>query len=160
MLSMSTNFSKKHYAILGRLVLQKDPETAHKLMSLYLPEQQPTETDLSKINSFFTIFCELQDINPEDLRGPVYKSWKVDTRRKFVAAMVHLYYPQAFLVPMDSIDAVTGLVKNISIVLKQDMGNTSKMIRQAVIWEGQYEDFERSVKEIIEKLSNGSTCRK
>lgn len=70
--------------------------------------------------------------------------------------MVHLYYPQAFVQPVDSIDVVTGLVRNISVVLKQNQGNVSKMIRQAIIWEKQYEDFSLSVTNIIEKLTNGT----
>lgn len=156
MLTATSSFTRKHYAFLGKLLLQKEPETAHKLITTYISAEQPTETDFTKIDSFFVKFCNLQNIEPEDHKGPLYKSDKVDTRRKFISAMVHLYYPQAFTQPIDSIDVVTGLVRNISIVLKQNQGNVSKMIRQAIIWEKQYEDFSLSVTNIIEKLTNGA----
>lgn len=141
--------------MLGKLLIQKEPETAKKLITTYLPAEQPVETDFSKIGGFFIRFCEIRGIDPENHVGPSYKSEKVDVRRMFISAMVHLYYPKAFQQPIESIDVVTGLVKNIALVLKQDTGNVSKMIRQAIIWEKQYQDFEAAVSSIVEKLING-----
>jgi hypothetical protein len=153
MLISIENFSKKHYAILGRLVLQKEPETARKLLSIYLPQEKPVEDDFSKIPDLFLKFCTANDIDREDYFSSASKSSKVSTDRLFIAVVLHLFNPAVYNQPTDQIILRYGLVRSIGLVLKQKESNVSTMIRQVILWEKQYEDFAGSVKEIIEKLT-------
>lgn len=153
MLQATFSFSKKDHALLGKLLLKNKPDIAQELIKTYLPEQPPKESDFSKIKDLFSRFCKIQNIEPEEHLGPVYKSDKVSMRRLFVATMVHLYNPQVYFQPLDSIVLSNGFVTAITRVLSQNKGNTSKMIREVIIWEKQYEDFATSVSQTITKLT-------
>lgn len=153
MLTATSSFTRKHYAFLGKLFLQKHPEQAKEIISQYLPESPPAETDYSKINTFFLRFCALESINPDEYTGRLYKTSKIDVRKKFIAVIIHLYCPQAFIQASDSLTLNRGLVKTLAQVFDQTVANVSINIREVIVWEKQYEDFSRSVHLVIEKLS-------
>jgi hypothetical protein len=157
MLSATAPFTRKHYAYLGKLFIQKEPEIAHKLISQYLPKIEPTETDYSKIPGYFINYCKVLDIRPQEFIGPVHKSSLVNVRRTFVAVILHIYAPQLFQQPADDLilDRV-GLSKSLSNLLQVKKNKISEYIREVVLWEKSYEDFAENVNSIIEKLTNGS----
>jgi hypothetical protein len=158
MLQATILFTKKDYALLGKLLFQKKPEIAQELLA-FLPTQAPAETDLSKIPEYFRRFCEVKDIDPKDYTGSLYKSKKVYERRIFVAAMVHLYNPEAYLRPIDFIRQHRGLTRALceAFCIKagswSTSGNVSNMIREVIIWEKNYDDFAEAVSNIITQIT-------
>lgn len=158
MLSAAT-LGKKQYALLGLLLCQTKPDIANELISSYIPQQEPLEKDLEKIESFFKHFCHLRNIHPKDCIGPVYKSSKVELRRRFVASILHIYAPHLYDQPVDFlIMGKTELSKRLSHVLQMKKCNVATLVREVILWEKQYEEFASSVADITLKLMNhGST---
>lgn len=152
MLQATSTFTRKHYAFLGKLFIEKEPEIAEKLISKYLPQTEPLEKDCKRIPEFFIVFCKIHGINPGDFVGPLYKSRKVDVRRQFIAVVLHLYVPQVFSQPADDLILDRNLSKNLSNLFQISKGNISDYIREVVTWYKQYEDFSSGVIEIIEKI--------
>src|SRR5689334_21825897 len=92
-----TTFSRKQFAFLGKIFLQKEPEIAGKLIEKYLPKSEPSEKDLTKIPAYYISFCKVQGINPQDFIGPLHKTSKVNVRRTFIAVILHIYAQHLFL---------------------------------------------------------------
>lgn len=154
----ATSLGKKNLLLLGKLLISQRPEVAHELLSTYGPPQSPVEHDVSKIDQIYQSYCRIRSIEPHDYTGALYKSSKVDVRRVFIAVVLHIYNPQVFHQPLDSIIVNIGLVKKLSEVFQQDNGNMSKTIRKVIAWERQYEDFALIVNQIIEQITaNGCT---
>jgi hypothetical protein len=146
--------SKRHYALLGMLFFQKEPERAQKYISDYIPSISP-ESDLSKIDKLFKNFCRLENLDPEDRLQ--WSHEKLAKRRLFIAVIIHLYHPKIFFLPQLSYDRqheLKGFVKTLATVLQMDKGNASKNIREAIFWEKQYEDFAQKVSELLEKIQD------
>jgi len=137
-------FKNHHYRLLWKVLTKTRPELATEIINEYIPEETPKETDLSKIGYYFTAFSNVE-----------YTESKVDVRRYFVAAMIHLYCPQVLRQPLDSIILKYGFVKALSGVLDQKDANISNMIRQVITWEKNYEDFEKKVSELVIKMGGG-----
>lgn len=139
--------SNKFYAILGKLLIQKEPETASKLISLHISESKPQETDLNKIPDLFIKFCTAQNLEPEDYKGALFKSSKIDQRRLFIGTMVKMY------------GNPWGLGVSISRSLNQHKQATSKMIGEVMsCYEHCYKDsesFSEAVDAIVEKMKGG-----
>lgn len=148
------SFSRKHYALLGKLLIQKEPETAQKLIQTFIPEDKPQEEDFTKIPALFERFCLIKGYD----HNTAPRASKVETRRLFIAAVLHLYNPHVYNQPANQIILKYGFVRNISQVLHQKESNVSTMIREVILWEKQYEDFSNNVNSIIEKLTNGTKC--
>jgi hypothetical protein len=146
--------SKRHYALLGMLFFQKEPERAQKYISDYIPAIQAPESDFKKINSHYKKFCRIQDIEPEF--GPIHKRDKVALRRLFIAVMLHLYNPQAYFLPAltTANTAQQHFATAIAQVLGINKSTISRNIRQAIFWEKQYEDFAQKVSELLEKIQD------
>lgn len=130
------------FSLLGKLLLTKKPEIARALISEYMPAPaQPIETDLNKIPAYFQTFCDLQQINPKDYTGALYKSSKIDKRRLFVAVIILMYHPRTRLV-----------AKYISETIGQDKGHTSKMIDQVNFRYKKMDEFRLQVDDIAKLL--------
>ncbi len=94
-------------------------------------------------------------IEKEAYSGALYKSSKVDVRRLFVAAMVHLYQPQIYHQPEISLGK-NGFVMTLAGVLKQHEANVSAMIREVISWEREYDDFKEKVTNVVAKLKEAA----
>jgi hypothetical protein len=131
----------KYFFQLGKLLVSKKPEVAKALISEYFEQNNYAETDLSKIPFYFNRFCQLQQLNREDYIGPVYKSSKIDKRRYFIATIILLYPPHTRL-----------LAKYISETLKQDPGDTTRMMQECEFRYNKIEEFKKVVDEMVKVL--------
>lgn len=132
---------KRHLSLLAKLLIQKEPEVAQRLISTYLPTSEPIETDFSKITELFTRFCFIRGLEREDNVGPLYKSAKIDQRRIFVAAIIQLYHPRTRL-----------LAKYLWEVLNQEKSRVSRLISEAEVRYRAYQEFREETNDIIIKL--------
>lgn len=157
--SSAASFTRKQYAFIGKIFIQKEPQIAAKLIDLYLPKTEPVEKDYSKIPAYYIDFCRVQGLLPQDYIGALHKTSKVNVRRVFIAVMLHLYEPVLFQQPVDDLILNReGLSKNLSNLFQVRKHSISATIREVVMWEKQYDDFSSSVNEIIEKLLNNNTA--
>lgn len=135
--------SKKECVSLWAIVIKKEPDTATRLLSLYVPKKTPLEVDLGKIPEYFTTFCLLQNIRPDKYRGPLYKSSKINQRRLFVGAIISIY------------GEPWGIATALSKVIDQHQPNTTKMIKEVQMAYKTNDDFMEAVDRIVEKLKGG-----
>lgn len=131
----------KYFIQLGKLLSKQKPELAEEL-SQYLPaSRQPIESDLTKVPFYFQSFCAIQQIDPKEYTGALYKSSKIDKRRFFIAVMILLYHPRTRL-----------LAKCISETIGQDPGDTTRMIQQVEFRYQHIEEFRVQVDGMVEML--------
>lgn len=152
---ISPSLGKKQYALLGRLLTQKNPELANDYFTTYL-EGSPIETDLSHetLAGYFIAFCHIQDIkNPEQYQGAIHKTSMVDVRRTFIGVVLHLYCPQVYNQPIEHLNIQRGMVKNLSFLFKMEPINVSRMIREVVTMDRVYEGFKEKVTSIVESFN-------
>lgn len=138
---LTAQYQPSFFNQLGRLLLKKKPEIAQELISEYLPARVPLDADLDKIPDYFQTFCRLQQLDPKEYTGPLYKSSKIDKRRLFVAAIILMYHPRTRLV-----------AKYISETIGQDPSNTVKLIQEVEFRYKELEDFKTQVDEIVKTL--------
>lgn len=131
---------KRHYALIGRLLVKNRPEIAASLLSVY----ETTEKDYSKLPKYLRQFCGFKNIK---------NSESIHHRREFLCAMLHLYSPEVFTQPSDSIKVKHGFTLKISVLLRQDPGNTSRMIREVIGLEKIYDTFRYDVTRTLEHLT-------
>lgn len=140
---LTTTLDHRQFQLLGRLLVIKKPDVARELFE-FIPKQiEAIEHDLTKIPAYFISFCQLNNIEPKDYIGPLYKSSKIDKRRFFIAAIILLYNPQTRL-----------LQKHISDALQQDQSATGRMIKEVEFRYKNLADFKCEVDEIVEKIKN------
>lgn len=123
--------NSRHFALLGKLLINKKPEVAKELYQ-YLPAK-PIESDFTKIPQYFKSFCKIQNIETEDI--------KANERRIFIAAIILLYNPKTRL-----------LLKHLSETIKQFPSNTSVMIEEVEFRYRKVEEFRNQVDEIVKKI--------
>lgn len=145
---------KKYYHTLGRLVVAKQPEVAHQLLSEYCLKVVPSETDYSRMPLLWDRFCFAQGIKSGDYVGTQRSSSKVDIRRLFIAAMLHLYQPHAYHHPKDSILLKKGFQRRLAETLNLDEGWVNRLIRQVIARERVYEEFSMNVQLTVKMISN------
>lgn len=148
----STALGKKHLLLLGKLLVSKRPEIAGELYATYFPRQDPFETDHAKIRTYYLLFCKAQKIEPNDFVGRLHKSTKVQQRRLFISVLLHLYYPDVFLQPGDTIIVKHGFIQKIADVLSLSRQSVSFMVKEQVQWEKRYDDYRESVDHTITQL--------
>lgn len=153
MLIATVSSPAEYYTLLGKILFQKEPELAQRLLSDYYPQKQPLDTDISRIQHYFSSYCAFQNIDPLEYTGRLYKSKKVEVRRLFIGAMLHIYNPQVYVQPIDQLILFHGFVRRLAGVLCQNEGNVSKMIREVITWEKNYQDFSGSVEQIVNELT-------
>lgn len=144
---------------MGLLLVKQRPDVASEL-SLYLPKAAPFANDHNQIKTFWPLFCQTQNIDPDHFVGRLYKSSLVDTRRLFISVLLHLYYPNVFLQPEGIPLLSYGFYKKMAAVLDVHRVTLYGMVREVVDWEKRYDDYKQRVAELTEKvkeLSNGCT---
>lgn len=147
-----TGLGKRQYNLLGKLLANHHPDMARQLLERFCPDIQPPEQDLSVMKDYFTRYCRLRDLEPNEYRGPLFKSGKVKERKIFIGVMLHLYDPRVYYQPQDSIILRKGLVKELCGVLDYHMCEISKHIREALLFEKIYEEFRTEVGRMTELL--------
>lgn len=154
-----------HLKMLGREVWNKLPQMATEILRPYLTVV-PYDTDFKKIESFYLVaFCKDEGIGPEHIRGALFKSSKVDIRRLFIAAMVHIYCPHVYYQHANEINlSKKGFVMWLARAVDQHESNVSILIREVVAWEKstkwqeghevitEYDRFKWRLNSIVEKL--------
>lgn len=150
-----TLLNKQQYALLGFLLLKQKPDVANELLEDYLPKREAPENDIRKIEDFYQQFCQLKGLEAEDIRGPLYKTSKVEIRRQFIAAILHLYLPHVYDQPDEYIMiGKSGVAKRLAAVFCITKERISQVVREAVFFEKQYQDFSESVASIIKELNH------
>lgn len=127
---------KKHYALLGKLLEKNRPDIAAQLITAHYT----AESDYSKMRSYLQQFCQLKKSDPRDASQVA-----INYRREFLCAMLHIYNPHVFNQPTDGIVLRIGFVRQVSKVIIQNEGNTSRMIREVITLEKVYDDFRDQV---------------
>jgi hypothetical protein len=147
---------KQHYSTLGRLVVAKNPEVAFELLHKYCLQMQPVEIDSDRIPVLYERFCFTERLQDHQCRGPLYKSAKVEKRRLFIAAMLHLFQPQIYHQPKDDfLLKGNGFIRKLASTIRVDHGNLSRWIQEIVSHELYYPEFRENVQLIVNRLSNG-----
>jgi hypothetical protein len=149
---VSSTLGKKQYLLLGKLLVMRHPEVADRL--LVQIEQDPPEKDLSRIPELYNSFCALVNIDPSTFQGPLHQTHKVDIRRLFVSIILHLYNPQVYHHPNDSIFLRQGLTIALSTLLKINDGHMSRFIRETIMMEKVYEEYRQKVEQAMNGLTN------
>lgn len=140
---MSSTLGKKQYLLLGRLLVLRHPEVANQLLGQISVDHQ--EADFSRVPEYYQAFCGIVNIDPLEYQGPLNETTKVDVRRLFVSVMLHLYTPQVYNHPADSIIIRRGFVKAVSGVLLVDPDYMSRFIRQTISMERHYDWYREKV---------------
>lgn len=144
---MSTS-SKRKWTLLGRLVMEKEPELADEYLR---PYSVIMERDLKQIPDLFKRYCEIEGIDKYDYYNGMPTRKKMEIRRIFTAAMIHIYYPGIYQQSIINIGNF-GFGYALSDVLSQHGSNVSKTIKKVVFWEKNYQDFKEKVLSVTEKL--------
>lgn len=145
----------KYYRAIGKIVSKRYPDLIAPILKTITDIGEPKETDHKKIFIYFVKFCHLKGINPEEYRGALYKSSKEDIRRQFVGAIAHLYFPQAYKQPIEEIiRGRNGLFLTLAQVLGKHESGISKMIREAVTWEKEYDEYKEKITLIVKCLQD------
>ena len=152
MLPSSFTRETKQFLLLGKLLVKRHPELATELMQ-EVTEDEPQETDLSKIESYFQSFCEQMNIDPHEYKGGVKKRSKTHIRRLFVSVMIHIYQPQSFRQPTNQIIITYGFNRTISQVLGLNEAYMCRVVRDAIGVEKIYQDYREQVDEIRRTLT-------
>lgn len=137
------SLSQKQCVTLWAILTQKEPEIASKLVRLHIPQHTATETDLKKIPELFTKFCIAQNLEPENYKGALFKSHKIDQRRLFIGTLVQLY------------GNVWGLATAISLAVNQHRPATTKMIGEVMMCYDTNDSFSEAVDAIVVKMKGG-----
>ena len=139
-MSLAIALTKEQCFRLGKLVLQREPETAAKLIPL-IAEPRRSQIDQRTISSDFLTFCSIQNIKPESYRGNIYKHSKTEIRGLFVAVMVIKYG-----------SASRNIGKYLSATLGQKKQWTSQMIGEAETRYRCNAEYRDQVNGIIKKM--------
>lgn len=132
--------SRKLFALAGELLHKKDPATYAKLIQLIPQYEKPDQIIISKD---FLSFCQIQQINPEEYRGNIYKHSKTEQKSLFVAVIIAKYGRYTRNVP-----------KYLSAALNQNKNLTGRMIEEAETRYRCSTTFKLEIDNIIEKMNH------
>jgi hypothetical protein len=144
---------KKLYHTLGRLVVAKNPSIAEQLIQEYHLTIIPQETDYNNIPRLYERFCFIERLCNEEYKGPLYKAEKVDRRRVFIGAMLHLFQPHAYHHPNDSILLKKGFQRKLAKAIGIDETWLHRLIKEVIFRETELEEFRGQVAMAVKKLS-------
>ncbi|MEO6610730.1 MAG: hypothetical protein ABIT05_01315 [Chitinophagaceae bacterium] len=143
----------KQYLLIGRLLYLTNPEKASELLAPYLEAPGTIQINQERIPEFFLQFCDLNKIDPDAHRGKLSKTIKVDLRRLFISAMLHVYCPQVYCQSIKKLKMPKGIVTALSRELQVDPPLVSIIIRETIMHEKIYEDYRTRAIEITEQLA-------
>jgi hypothetical protein len=130
---------KKNYSMIGRMLYKTHPEVASSIEKVLTPGE---ETDLTRIFSYYARFTslDLPDPNP------------VSRRRVFIAVMLRMYHPSCLHTGI--IKVKNGFVKNIGACFGCVGQAITRNIREVIIMNKAYDEFQATVNDVFEKLKN------
>lgn len=146
-------FGKKEYFLLGKLLTQRHPDMAKELLPQLPGKAQLTDYD--KVPALYLLFCKIINVNPEEYRGQLHRTAKLDIRRLFISTMLHLYVPEIFNHPLDGPIVPWGFSKKICDVLHVGKGQMSRIIREVILAERAYEEYKTKVDDVLTKMTAG-----
>lgn len=114
MVSLMT-YTNKILAHIGKQVVKQHPDIAIGILESV---KKPLSTDLEKIPSYFNIYCLHAGIDPQELKGPVYKSSLTELKKVFISSMMNIY------------DGHRGVNKALSLTLDQQTSYTSRLVKE------------------------------
>lgn len=148
---MSSTLGKKQYLLLGKLLVLRQPDLAADLLRQISTDHQ--EKDFSRVPDYYQAFCVIAGVDPYEYKGALNCTARVDTRRLFISAMLHLYSPEVYNHPSDCINIRRGFVKAVSEVLDVDADYMSRFIRQTISMEKHYEWYQEKVNQTRAQLT-------
>ena len=131
--------NRRDYTLLGKLLCQQKPDVAIELSS-----QLTGETDLSKLSGYFSIFCILKNLNPNQIQGALFKSSLIENRRLFLGAILSIYNPHT-----------RALSISLANLLKMDKSLLRRQIDETNVRYRAYHDFRSEVDLIVTKMKGG-----
>ncbi|MBC7948676.1 MAG: hypothetical protein H7Y42_12385, partial [Chitinophagaceae bacterium] len=135
---------RKEYAILGRYIYNQYPELAQEILQKE-SSPSPKESDFRKIEGYFISFCGFMKLDPAEFRGQSFNRDKTETRRVFIAAIIHLYAPNAYNHPVDILLIKQGLITELARVLLVNPVTMQGVVRQSIFAVKTYDDFKERV---------------
>lgn len=141
------------YRMIGRILAREHPEMAKQLLD-QVTFPPPVETDQSKIDHYFSLFCQFRGIDYARFALQLKNSEKVYNQRIFLAAMLHLYMPHLFAIHPDDILMPYGLTVSIATAIGQKKSNVSTWCRQVRLMEKVYDEFREDVRAAVEYFLN------
>ena len=141
---------KRRFQLLGQLVASKHPDIAASL----LKQLPPLENRNALLPNYFARFCQIISLQPQEYQ--TLGKWnrrKVEIRRLFAATMLHLYSPQSFDLPRESITFTYGFTTAFSNVMQIRRPEGLKLFREVVANERVYEDFRNQVQDILIQIN-------
>src|SRR5436190_1656422 len=141
---MSTIRSQKKYTLLGKLVELHHPEIAQTLLS----ESSPVETDLSKVENYYRLFCDQNEIGYKELSTEydhsivrkLNRTERGNLKRVFIGAMIHLYSPASYKHPKGAVIFTKGLQSTLRKVIGLDHRVMNLLFDQVVAMKRVFED--------------------
>jgi hypothetical protein len=149
----TTPLGNKQYLLIGRLLHLTNPEKASELLAPYLEAPGTIQIDQKRIREFFLHFCSINNIDPDAHRGKLSKTNKVDLRRLFISAMLHVYCPQIYGQSIKKLKMPKGMVNSLSRELQVDPPLVSIIIRETIMHEKIYDEYRDRALRITEQLT-------
>lgn len=139
--------SHEQFQLIGKLLALQHPELAHKLITDH--SFIPHETDLSIIPCYFHAFLQAQGSSQENYESLPFKS---ETRRMFVACMLHIYNHSVFTQPKGCLILRRGLSIRIAETLGTTRNVVSAMIRDVIVMHKAYDSFRKRIEFLVDQL--------
>lgn len=143
-------YGKRTYQTLGKMLVLKRPEVAEELIH-YCPAESNISS-LRIIPDLLSRFCQLRSIHPEECLGKLDNYEKMRHRRLFVATLLHLYCQEVFQQPPDCPLLPRGLLSAITEAVQLKKSYMSKLVRQVLYEEKQYDEFRQEVTSLVAQL--------
>jgi len=88
--SGNMTYSKSTLAKIGKEVVSKHPQIASSILQ-QISTTKPVRFDLAEIPGLFKEYCSIVNIDPESLKGPVFKSSINEDRKVFISVIICMY---------------------------------------------------------------------
>jgi hypothetical protein len=142
--------TKKEIFHIGRQCASQTPEKAQEYLSVF--DNKPIERDHTLIPVFFNAFCLHNGVEPRVYQGPIYKGSKSDCRKSYIAAMVRIFCPHLYSSASGSIRLDYGFIQALATTLNLTKPSITKVVREVVVQEKLYPEFQIAVDELTNKL--------
>ena len=110
------------------------------------------ESDLSRLPTFFALFCEHYRKDAALIIATKHDRQIVQLKQVFIAVILSLYCPGALEEPALIQQSQIGLTCGLGEVLGLNHGNVSKMIQCVISYMKVYDSFRQEVVDVAEKI--------
>lgn len=158
-MSPSLALTKRQYRFIGKELARLNPDQALAILNGHIPAGvNAEEKDPTRISLFLSRFCDIYGQNRESFVGSLRKPNKVEVRRIFIGAMVHLFNPMVFNQSPDNLLFSFRFTRTLAETLHLDEGNISKSIREVITRKKVYTDFACHIEYTVERLKEMEVC--